>query len=74
MNAVNYNSDQKNFGHFQFFGLAPPPPPSSVPCSVAIWEILSDFQFCDGRGQGDQPGVATILSGVVGTRRKNTSQ
>ena len=49
----------------------PSPPP---PCSVAIWQILSDLQFCDGRGRGDQPGVTTILSGVVGKRRKNASQ
>ena len=60
MNAVTYNPGQKNLGHLQFFGLAkaPPPPPP----------------ICDGGGRGDQPGVAAILSGVVGTRRKNTSQ
>ena len=75
MNAVTYNPGQKNLGHFQLFVLAPNKnPPTPPPCSVAIWEILRDFQFCEGGGRGDQPGVATLLSGVVGTRRKNTSQ
>lgn len=62
MNAVTYNPGQKNLGHLQFFGLAPAPHPPLR------------FQICDGGGREDQPGVAAILSGVVGTRRKNTSQ